>query len=45
MIAAGSVVLNETYDQFKDLPENQAALVQLKSNFKKYDFENWIDAQ
>jgi len=45
VIAAASIVLNETYDRFKDLPGNQAALLQLKSNFKKYDFENWVDAQ
>jgi hypothetical protein len=44
VIAAALSVLNEVYDQFKDLPENQAALVQLKSNFEKYDFESFVDA-
>jgi|CZLA01.1.fsa_nt_gi hypothetical protein len=42
VIAAASPVLNETYDQFKDLPHNQSALAELKSNFKKYDFENFV---
>jgi hypothetical protein len=42
VIAAASAVLNETYDQFKDLPQNQSALMQLKNNFEKYDFENFV---
>jgi hypothetical protein len=44
VIAAESSVLNEAYDQFKDLPENQSALMQLKNNSKKYDFESFVDA-
>lgn len=43
VIAAASVVLNEAYDQFKDLPENQAALSELKSNFEDYKFENFTN--
>jgi hypothetical protein len=44
VIAAASVVLNESYDQFKDLPENQAALSELKSNFENYKFEAFANA-
>jgi len=44
VIGSGSSVLNEAYDQFKDLPENQSALIQLKNNSKKYEFENFVDA-
>ena len=43
VIAEALAVLNETYEQFKDLPENQAALVQLKSNFETYEFENFTN--
>jgi hypothetical protein len=43
LVAAASIVLNETYDRFKDLPENQSALIQLKGNFQKYDFEYFVD--
>lgn len=45
VVAATSAVINETYDSFKDLPQNQTALLQLKGNFKRYDFENWADAE
>jgi hypothetical protein len=41
--AAASVVLDEVYDQSKDLPENQAALSELKSNFENYSFENFTN--
>jgi hypothetical protein len=44
VIATTASVLNEAYEQFKNLPENQSALMQLKDNFKKYDFESFIDA-
>jgi hypothetical protein len=44
VIAAASVVLNESYDQFKDLRENQAALSELKSNFENYKFETFANA-
>jgi hypothetical protein len=44
VVAAASVVLNETYEQFKDLPENQSALLQLRSNFVKYTFESFVDS-
>ncbi len=43
VIGAVAAVLNEVYLQFKDLPENRSALIQLKSNSKKYDFENFTD--
>jgi hypothetical protein len=42
VIASASAVLNEAYDQFKDLPQNQSALAELKTNFEKYDFENFV---
>ena len=41
VIGAASTVLNETYDQFKDLPPNQPALAELKNNFEKCSFENF----
>jgi hypothetical protein len=44
VIAAASDVLNEAYEQFKALPENQSALKELKSNFEKYKFESFVDA-
>jgi hypothetical protein len=44
VIAAAMVVLNEVYEQFKNLPENQSALMQLRDNFEKYDFENFVGA-
>ncbi len=43
VISAASTVLNEAYDQFKDLPQNQAALLQLKSNFEEYKFETFTN--
>jgi hypothetical protein len=43
VVAAASVVLNETYEQFKDLPENQSALLQLRNNFVEYTFESFVD--
>jgi len=42
LIASASEVLNEAYEQFKDLPLPQSALDQLKGNFEKYDFENFV---
>ena len=42
VIAAAMVVLNEVYEQFKNLPENQSALMQLRDNFEKYGFENFV---
>lgn len=44
VIAAATIVLNEVYDQFENLPENQSALTQLRDNFEKYDFENFVGA-
>lgn len=41
LVTAASLVLNEAYEQFKDFPENQAALIQLKGNFKQYKFESF----
>jgi hypothetical protein len=41
VIAAASAVLNDAYDQLKNLPQNQSALAELKSNFEKYDFESF----
>jgi hypothetical protein len=41
VITAASAALNEAYDQLKNLPQNQLALAELKSNFEKYDFENF----
>lgn len=35
VVAAASIVLNETYERFKDLPENQIALLELKKNSEK----------
>lgn len=43
LVATATVVLNEAYERFKDLPENQAALIQLKSNFEKYEFERFVE--
>jgi len=43
VIDAASIVLNAAYEQFKDSPENQAALAQLKANSEKYDFEGFIE--
>ena len=43
LIAAACAVFNRAYDQFKDMPENQSALIQLKSNFKQYRFEHFVD--
>jgi hypothetical protein len=45
VIAASFVVLNEVYDQFKDLPTNPAALAQLNRSSKKYDFEGWTETR
>jgi hypothetical protein len=41
VIAAVTGVLHGAYEQFKDLPENHAALMQLKSNFERYEFEHF----
>jgi hypothetical protein len=43
VIASACDVLTEAYNQFKDLPENQAALLQLKSNFEGYAFEHFTN--
>ena len=43
VVAAASIVLNESYERFKDLPENQIALLQLTNNFEKYDFESFVN--
>jgi hypothetical protein len=43
VVTAASVVLNETYDQFKNLQQNQAALLQLQTNFESYKFENFTN--
>jgi hypothetical protein len=42
LVAAACAVLNEAYDQFKDLPENQSALLQLKRDSEDYKFESFI---
>jgi hypothetical protein len=42
LIDAGFSVLNEAFEQFKNLPFNQAALSQLERNSKKYDFEYFV---
>lgn len=43
VVAEASLVLNESYEQFKDLPENQAALLQLTRNSEKYSFESFVN--
>jgi hypothetical protein len=43
VIAETSAVLAEAYGQFKDLPENQPALMELQSNFESYAFENFTN--
>jgi hypothetical protein len=42
LVASVSEILNEAYDQFKDLPENQSALVELEKNSEKCRFENFV---
>ena len=42
VVSAASAVLNEAYEQFKDLPLHQSALDQLKGNFEKHRFENFV---
>jgi hypothetical protein len=44
VIASAMVIMNEVYEQFRNLPENQLALMQLRDNFEKYDFENFVGA-
>lgn len=44
VIAAAAVVLNDTYERFREFPQNQAALMQLKSNFEHYNFEHFDNA-
>ena len=44
VIAEASTVLNEAYEQLKDLPFNQAALTQLEENSESYEFENFSNA-
>jgi hypothetical protein len=41
LIGSASEVLNEAYEQFKNLPLHQSALDQLKGNFQKLDFLNF----
>jgi len=43
VVSATSTVLNEAYEQFRNLPENQAALLQLKRNSEKYGFESFVN--
>jgi hypothetical protein len=43
VVAAASTVLNESYERFKDLPENQAALLELQNNSEKYEFESFVN--
>ena len=42
VVDAACVVLNDIYEQFRDMPENQAALAQLRSNFEKHDFLSFV---
>jgi hypothetical protein len=42
LIAVAFVVINDAYEQFKDLPKNEAALTELKGNFRGYDFERFV---
>jgi hypothetical protein len=44
VVAAGTLVLNDAYASFRDLPENQMAMLQLKSNFEQYRFEHFANA-
>lgn len=39
VIAAGTSVLNEAYDQLQSLPLNQAALAELRGSSEKHNFE------
>ncbi|HEY4902928.1 MAG TPA: hypothetical protein VIH89_05590 [Candidatus Sulfotelmatobacter sp.] len=43
VIAETFTVLNEAYEQFKDLPSNEAALMQLENSSESYDFENFTN--
>lgn len=43
VIAEAATALNEAYEQFNNLPSNQAALTQLEKNSEKYDFENFTN--
>lgn len=43
VVSAALTVLNESYERFKDLPENQAALLQLMRHSEKYDFESFVN--
>jgi hypothetical protein len=42
VVAAATSVINEAYEQFRDLPENQAALMELKSSSVAFDFERFV---
>jgi hypothetical protein len=44
VVAAATLALNDAYAAFRDLPENQAALLQLKGNFEHYRFEHFANA-
>ena len=44
VITEASTVLDEAYEQFKNLPFNRAALAELEGNSESYDFENFSNA-
>lgn len=43
LIGATLAVINPAYEQLKGFPENQAALLQLKSNSELYKFESFVE--
>jgi len=44
VVAAAIEILNEAYERFREFPQDQAALMQLKGNFEHYNFENFDNA-
>ena len=44
VVAATAELLNDAYEAFRNFPQNQAALMQLKSNFEGYNFEHFDNA-
>lgn len=42
LVTVAATVLSKAYEQFKDLPLHQSALDQLKGNFEKHNFENFV---
>lgn len=42
VVSAALIVLDESYERFKDFPEEQVALLQLRKNSEKYDFESFV---